>query len=93
MIETNTRCSSLCHPEERCALTHSGLCAMRHKPRCFNKPPGKGYLEVQDGWTEDGRRVMITIPNTMSKECKQWEPDGEAFRHKWDCEGCCWKPK
>lgn len=64
-----------------------------HKPRCFNKPPGKGYLEVQDGWTEDGRRVMITIPNTMSKDCKQWEPNGEAFRHKWDCEGCCWKPK
>lgn len=75
------------------------------KPRCFNRPPFKDTIIVQDGWLDHkhiqhpflppvASRVplMREIPDPMSKECQQHGPLGEATLHGWDCEGCRWKP-
>lgn len=61
------------------------------KPRCFNRAPFKDYVQVQNGWTEDGRRLMAYIPDNMSKTCPQWGTLGEARLKNWDCTGCKWK--
>ena len=64
------------------------------KPNCYNRPAFFPYLQVQTGWTEDGRRITAYLPDPMSRGCQQHGPLGEATLHpeKWDCEGCCWKP-
>lgn len=64
-------------------------------PNCYNRPPFKDTVEVQDGWSPiynaDGyTRNMKTIPDPMSKGCQQHSPLGEATLHGWDCAGCRW---
>jgi len=59
-------------------------------PSCHNHPPYKDDLLVQDGWTDDGRRVMVKVPNRMSRECHQWDEEGAARMYGWNCEGCRW---
>lgn len=59
------------------------------KPACFNRPAFRDTIVVQDGWTEDGRRNMVEIPDPMSKTCPQNKPPfGEAYIQGWDCVGC-----
>lgn len=67
-------------------------------PRCYNRAPFRDTIEVQDGWHGShmgwsaGDRRMVKIPNPMSKQCQQWGDLGVARIHKWNCEGCRWKP-
>lgn len=65
---------------------------MSTKPKCFNRPPFKDYIEVQTGWTEDGRRITAYMPVGMSKGCQQWGVLGEGTLNGWDCTGCIWSP-
>jgi len=66
---------------------------MSARPKCYNRKPFADIRVVQDGWTEDGRRKMITIPDKMSKTCHQTQPPfGESFIWGWDCTGCVWIP-
>lgn len=42
------------------------------------------WVKVQDGWTADGRRNMVSIPFVMSVKCRQfglWDTDPR-------CQGC-----
>lgn len=50
---------------------------------CHNRPDFLPKLQVQDGWTPDGRRVMKTIPFTMAREC-MYDLKGEDT----GCNGC-----
>lgn len=69
-------------------------------PNCYNRPPFKDTVQVQDGWASYAPafgfvtqlRKMKTIPDPMSKGCQQHGPLGQATLHGWDCEGCRWKP-
>lgn len=66
------------------------------RPLCFNRPDYPATVEVQDGWTADGRRRMVEIPNPMTKGCASWEvhpaedPMTESVpgREGWRCWGC-----
>ena len=53
---------------------------------CFNRPPIKDTLEVQDGWNLDGTRTMITIKNAMSKSCKF-----DLKLTQPECQSCRWQ--
>jgi len=68
---------------------------MTYKHPCFhhNRHPFPDTVTVQDGWTDDGRRNMVTRPNPMSKECQQWGEYGWARIQRWDCIGCRWYPE
>ncbi len=37
--------------------------------KCHDRKSFKPTLEVQNGWTTDGRRNMMVIPFTMAREC------------------------
>lgn len=64
------------------------------KPACFNRPAYRDTLMVQDGWTEDGRRIMREHHDLMSKTCPQNTPPfGEAYIQRWDCDGCAHAPE
>lgn len=69
------------------------------KPSCYNRPEFKKSLLVQDGWEWDflndsiRHSSMKRIPHTMSMDCRQWGPMGEAKLKHWDCDGCRWKPQ
>jgi len=67
-------------------------------PNCYNREPFAETTMVQDGWSNealDGKHVRIAVmkevPNSMSKDCKQWDDFGEAKRMGWNCDGCIWK--
>jgi hypothetical protein len=61
------------------------------KPSCYNRPPFKEYVKVQDGWLEDGRANFVYIADPMTKRCVLNDPPfGEALLRQWDCEGCKW---
>lgn len=64
-----------------------------NRPSCYNRADYKKDLYVQLGWGRDGRRIMGWIPHTMSTDCKQWGPLGEAKLKGWNCDGCRHKPK
>ncbi len=57
---------------------------MRHG--CHNRPPLHESLTVQDGWTEDGRRITRTLPAPMSKLCQHDKRDSDP-----GCAGCRWR--
>lgn len=60
-------------------------------PPCYNRPAFKQQVNVQNGWTEDGRRNMIIMEDNMTKYCHQTTPPfGEAHLHGWDCGDCRW---
>lgn len=62
-------------------------------PSCYNRSPFKGYVYVQNGWTEDGRRDMVCLEDNMTKRCHQHDaPFGEAYLGRLECGDCCWKP-
>lgn len=52
---------------------------------CHNREPLKKTLLGQDGWAEDGRRIMKEIPFAMSTDCKHDKRDTDPR-----CAGCCW---
>lgn len=76
---------------ENAMLARAGL-----RPLCFNRPDFSAMVEVQGGWTADGRRYMVEIPNPMTKGCASWEvhpaedPMTESVpgRESWRCWGC-----
>lgn len=53
---------------------------------CFNRPEYKAERQVQDGWTDDGRRLMKTIPDPMRKDCHYGQT--EFGRNDPRCAGC-----
>jgi hypothetical protein len=60
-----------------------------HTYPCHNHPPHGGDLgpiSVQDGWTDDGRRVMRTHhPRWAAIECGHQTPEADPC-----CTGCRW---
>lgn len=62
------------------------------KPTCHNRQPYAETVTAQNGWTADGRRRMVTLPNAMSKDCQQHSRFGAAILNGWDCSGCRWRP-
>ena len=63
------------------------------KPKCYNRPAYLSFLAVQDGWTDDGRKRVVLMPNRMSTNCaSRLPPFGEALLKNWNCEGCKWLP-
>lgn len=50
---------------------------------CHNRAPLKKTLMVQDGWTEDGRRIMKEIPFAMSTDCRHDKRSTDPR-----CKGC-----
>lgn len=53
---------------------------LRH---CTNRTDFKPFLYVQNGWTGDGRKVMKSMPFTMSNECRYDKSLTDA-----ECTGC-----
>ena len=62
------------------------------RPSCYNRPEYERYLSVPNGYSYDGRKLFTLIPNRMSKDCRQWGPQGEAKLKNWNCDGCRHKP-
>lgn len=54
--------------------------------KCKDRAAYLDTIDVQDGWTEDGRRRMVTIPARNSKSChfdlRETDPG---------CQGCKWQ--
>ena len=61
------------------------------KPKCYNRADFGNYL-VQDGWDDDGLRVMVETPFVMSQGCKSWAADKASdpvpMIEGWECAGC-----
>lgn len=55
---------------------------------CHNRKPFKETIHVQDGWTEDGRRNMVTLPFNGSMNCKYAEHGYSDS--DWRCADCKW---
>lgn len=53
---------------------------------CHNRGPLRECAQVQDGWTEDGRRRMVTIPTIPSTAHCGHDPVSRAADPK--CAGC-----
>lgn len=65
-----------------------------NRPRCYNRADFAPTAPAQNGWTEDGRRIMVEIPDKMSKHCHQHHPEtGEAVLKGWNCDGCRVDPR
>lgn len=92
MSGNHAKCSTFCAPGvEPCSISANGKCAMEGRPSCFNRPPYKEFVEVQRGWTEDGRRDTTFVPDGMYKGCPSIKPPfGEAYLKGWKCTGCRW---
>ena len=62
------------------------------RPLCFNAEPMPEFVEVNDGWTEDGRLRRKLIPYAFSRECKSWAghpgSDPVPLIEGWACAGC-----
>lgn len=62
------------------------------RPLCFNRKPVAEFVEVNDGWTDDGRLRRKTIPYAFSRECKSWVADPSTdpvpLAEGWRCGGC-----
>ena len=56
---------------------------------CYNRPPLKTRVKVQDGWWADGTRKMIEIPDPMTKVCNYTTT--ELGRIDPFFAGCKWK--
>lgn len=54
------------------------------KNGCFDRPPLKPRVMVQDGW-EGGIRHMVVIPDPMTKSC-QYQKD-DRYKDP-QCVGC-----
>lgn len=58
---------------------------------CYDRPPFRDTLSVQDGWTKSGTKYTVEIPFRMDQECQ--------YRHtqlgKADpgCVGCKWRDR
>lgn len=72
-------------------------------PLCFNRDKFDSFVEVQDGWTRDGRKKYVDVPFAMSNDCKAWDvrggenPENPAVDSVpavdgWRCFGCKWLP-
>jgi len=56
---------------------------------CHNRKPYAQVVEVQDGWTWNGRRDMTNISNPMARDCQYTKTTlGQADK---GCTGCKWK--
>lgn len=57
------------------------------KHGCYNRLPLKETLMVQDGWTNDGKKIMVEIPFLMNKNCQYTR---EHYADE-SCSGCKWQ--
>lgn len=75
IAETNSKTGLLVSPE--------------HRYDCFNKDPGVNNtpMEMQSGWTDDGRRIMVNHqPAFIAMDC------GHHLSHTDpSCSGCKWR--
>jgi hypothetical protein len=56
---------------------------------CHNRAPLAETITVQDGWSSDGRRHMVDLPDPMTKACNYTHTTlGQADK---ECTGCRWK--
>lgn len=69
-------------------------------PPCHNRPAWRETVSVQRGWTDDGRRIMVEVPDHMSQGCNVWAGTGIGPQNErypvamgWDCTGCRWWPR
>jgi hypothetical protein len=56
---------------------------------CHNRAPYKETVEVQDGWTSDQTRRMVTIPFPMTTDCQYTL--SELGQKDEKCVGCKWR--
>lgn len=56
------------------------------KHGCYNRKPFLDTQFVQNGWTEDGRKIVEQIPFRMSRHCEYDDRTTDP-----GCEGCCWQ--
>lgn len=61
------------------------------RPSCYNRPDFLNSLMVPNGY-HSGLRLSTVIRHTMSTDCRQWGPAGEAKKRNWNCDGCRHKP-
>ena len=52
---------------------------------CWNLPRERRKVKVQDGWTDDGRRIIKEIDDFGSIECRN-----DHSLIDWFCIGCEW---
>lgn len=57
---------------------------------CYNHPPFKKTVVVQDGWTEDGRRNMIEQTSAFQDDDCHYSLSNEG-KVDADCDGCSWR--
>lgn len=57
--------------------------------QCNNRKPLAETTKVQDGWTDDGRKVMVEIPAFGVRECVY----ATHYLGETDpgCDGCSWR--
>jgi hypothetical protein len=53
---------------------------------CHNRPPLQDAIQVQDGWTDDGRRIIKQMPFVMSRDCRH-----DLKLTDPGCAGCWWR--
>lgn len=56
---------------------------------CHNRSDYEPTLEVQQGCTEDGRRIKQTIQFTMARDCQYTQTELGQVDDR--CNGCKWK--
>lgn len=76
----------------------------RQRPACYNRPPFKREIEVQDGWrdvdvlTPNGTETITVprfrvVPAPWDYKCQQHGPGGAVVMYGWNCEGCKHDPR
>ena len=60
----------------------------RARNHCFDRPPFRTFLEVQDGWNEDGTRRMKVIQFRGDMGCPY-----SASTIDTGCTGCKWNQR
>lgn len=50
---------------------------------CHNRPPLRDAITVQDGWTDDGRKINKQMPHVMSRDCRH-----DLRQTDQGCKGC-----
>jgi hypothetical protein len=57
--------------------------------QCHNRAPFAETVQVQNGWTIDGRRQLVSAAYTMNRDCEYSRSDlGQSDK---GCIGCKWK--
>jgi len=75
-------------------MSGTGFLQPGEKPACFNRPDFLTGREAQHGWSSDGARRVVWVPNNISTHCVQHDDMGAAKHFGWGCSGCLhYQPK